>query len=200
MKKTPPPVPTYIFNNNDDINQYNAKKRIVKLFLLNPQSTYRTQSQIASALKELNTSLTQSAVSKALKVLLNKKFKYRDSLYTITKFEGAYLLQNTQEHEESLQSEMKRQGLFKRELVYYEKGLRHPQTFIFWINEKGDRPEKVLQYFQDFLFGDYLDLFLHGDKLIIMLDPTSPNFVLRSDILRNFFTPNYDAYKKIPMK
>ena len=145
MKKVPCVVPQYLFNVNDDISKYNARKKIIKLFIQYPGKNYKTQAEIAEAMKQLGGSLTQSAVSKAMKVLLNQKFKYHDKVYVITKFEKAYTLQNVQEFESSLRAEMTSQNLFKKEFVYYERGIKQPQTFVFWINEKEGLPKKTLQ-------------------------------------------------------
>ena len=191
-------VPMYIFNENDDLSTYSTKRLIIKLFISHPARTYRNQESVAKALVSLwGISRSQGAISKCFKNLLGHSFRVNDSQYIITKYEGSYLLQNEASHSENLRYQMTKQELFERQFVYYEHGVKDPQTFVFWIADNEKKRKAAKKQFEQLLTNRYIDIFFIESKLVIMLDPESSDCPLLSDVLRNFFSPYYDAYKQI---
>lgn len=191
-------TPIYVFNVNDNIDTYETNKLLVLLFTDKPVKRYRSQKEICRDLKcRLGVIRTQGAVSKAFQKLLGRPFIVKNTEYVITKYDGEYLLLNTAEYTQNLRHEMICEGMFSKESVYYQYGIKNPQTFVFWLCEDEKIQSIVQSNFEKMLTGGYLDIFRYKDKLIIMLDPAYCKIQLFSDILRNFFAPYYDAYKVI---
>lgn len=188
----------WIFNEKDDKSRYSARKLIVLLFTTSPKKRYKSQQEISEAIKAcFGESRQQSAISKGLKELLGYRFEVLGKKYIIRKYEGEYFLEAEAAHSSNLRNEMIKEKIFKREFVYYEKSLTKPQTFVFWIKKDEKKRKKAKEKFIELLGGGYVDIFYIHDKLIIMLDPQAKDFEVLSDVLKNFFSLQYDAYKVV---
>ena len=198
MKKQVRGTPTYIFSSNDDTAKYSTKRWLIKLFSDYPSRTYRSHDDIKEALMaKYQIDRTQSAISKGLKDLLGHAFIVRNSQYIVTSFKGSYVIQNEAEFSRNLREKMNSEFLFARNSVYYQHNINCPQIFVFWINDSEPKKEQAKKYFEQLLLNDISDIFFIENRLIIMLDPDSSKCNLFSDVLKNFFSPYYDAYKRI---
>ena len=178
----------YVFNRSDDVSQYTSAKLIVKWFVENPGKKYKSQQEIAEAIsKKFPAGRTQSAISKAFKSLLDCEFTYMSRTYAITKYDGHYVLVDGEQLAESLKRRMLEKKLFKKKVVFYERGLRQPQMFTFWIED--EKMDEAKAYFEKIVgLDNCCDIFDYQDKLFIMLDPNSARFTVKVELLKNFFT------------
>ena len=195
-KKTKQSVTTYLIDQSADPHTLTTKKLIILLFINNPSKQYRSHQEIADAIyQHYGVTRTQGAISKALKPFLDLPFKVHNSQSIISKYGGRYMLLDWSTHNQSLRHTLTSERVFLKNYVYYEHGLNTPQTFVFWLRDPDKTGDYVLKQFEMMLSGDYCDIFRLENRLIIMLDPTSSNLPLLSDMLKNFFSPYYDAYK-----
>lgn len=191
-------IHTYVFNSDDNLNAYTTQKLLILLFTEKPGKHYRSHKEICKELKNnLGINRTQGAVSKAFQAILDTPFKVRNTQYVIKKHEGNYLLLNMAKYTENLRHEMVSDGLFEKEMVYYEHGTKNPQTFVFWVCKDKEKTATVKSNFEKMLADGFIDIFNYQNKLVVMLDPKSEKQKLLSDVLKNFFDPYYDAYKVI---
>lgn len=179
----------YLFNANDDLNQYRTKELMVKLFTSNPSKKYKNQDEIIGELSQMfNIKRGQSAVSKALKELCDCEFTYKSSRYVITHFEEHYVLVDASDYAEYRQVTLLDQKPFKRDMVFYEKGVKCPQTFVFRV--KDDKIEEVKEDLKRIVGEEnYFDIFNYDDKIVVLLNPKSTQLGAKSDLLKNFFSP-----------
>ena len=190
------PKPTYLLQKTIEPNA-KVRKKLIKLFTTYPSRKYSTQKDIILAMqKEFGTCHSQSSISKRLQELSDRPFKVKGIQYVISKYNNEYQLLNVSDYRNSLRHKLKEAAVFIKEIVYYEHGLEHPQTFVFWVSNDTKKQNMALESFKSMLEDIYLDIFLYQDKLIIMLNPDSPSCGKYSDVLKNFFEPYYDIFKK----
>lgn len=198
MKKQERGIPTYIFDSDDDITQYSTKRLLIKLFSDYPSYTYHSHDDIKKALMDKYQIIkTQSAISKGLSSFLGRAFIVRSCQYIVTKFKGSYVIQNEADFSRNLREKMTSEALFARDSVYYQHNISCPQTFVFWITNSEVAKKQAKIYFEQLLLNEVVDIFYLENRLVIMLDPDSSKCTLFSDVLKNFFAPYYDAYKKL---
>ena len=202
--KSSQPKPTYLLQKTIEPNA-KVRKKLIKLFTTYPSRKYSTQKDIGLAMqkdiglamqKEFGTCHSQSGISKRLQELSDRPFKVKGIQYVISKYNNEYQLLNVSDYRNSLRHKLKEAAVFTKEIVYYEHGLEHPQTFVFWVSNDTKKQNMALESFKSMLEDIYLDIFLYQDKLIIMLNPDSPSCGKYSDVLKNFFDPYYDIFKK----
>ena len=198
MKEENSYIRTYIFAKNDDTDKYPTRIWLVKLFSDFPAQRYRSHEEIVNALDQhYGVKRSQSAISKHLSPMLGEAFKVKDRLYIVTKFQETYLVQDEASFSKNLRTQMIEDGMFEKQQVYYQEGPYPPQTFIFWICNNDNAKEKAMDNIKNMLQYQYLDIFYFENRLIILLNPKSSKFSLYSDVLKHFFAPYYDAYKRI---
>ena len=152
-------------------------QKIAALFCRGKRS-FRNQEEIRTEYyKRYNTTISQGAVSKALKKLKhgfmysNDNKKYYISRRTRTNGSG-YFCTNKNQAREDKRFQIVSQKLFKSETVWILKGT--PEAYVFWVKE--GKMNTVKKEMTDLLGPEVLDIFDYQDKLVIVLMPnTNPN-------------------------
>ena len=197
-KEIKQPVNTYLKDRGKDPHNLSTKNLIILLFTDHPSKQYRSHREIAEAIHQhYGVTRSQGAISKALAPFLDRPFKVHNTKNFISRYLGHYMLLDWSTHNENLRYTLTSEGVFLKDYVYYEHGLKTPQTFVFWLHDPSNTSDHVIKQFELMLSDNYCDIFCHDNRLIIMLDPESNNLPLLSDMLKNFFSPYYDAYKAL---
>lgn len=130
----------YDFQKSDNVQAYNSRQKVVWFLLQHPGTYYSSQEYLAEEISAAGASIKQSAVSKALKQLLNIRKKSGTKEFMIIKndYEG-YRLVLDDEIPNSILKEIKSTGCFAKDYVFYED-IPNPCCFIFWVD-----PEKAVK-------------------------------------------------------
>lgn len=189
---------------NSPVDKLNVAELVCKFFAEHPDNPCISQLEIAENISRYygsSNAPSQGAISKALKVVLKKEVHFGNDHFRIQKDNGEYIRIEPYSYFLHMKKMMIEEGIFSRERVYYENGIKHPHAFIFWIKnslEKDASEDDIAEYenhvvqsFKDMLGGICMDVFIIDDlickRVVVLLDPEVDKPDVVCNTLRHFF-------------